>query len=106
MPLSPPRRTARLVLLAALGFSLLPWPAPARSAAGDDAAAAADRQAFEKAIRQRHRARLPEGDTQLNGFPVWLAKGGRLDRVVVAVEGFDPYNQLRARDWMILFQPA
>lgn len=101
-----PGRTAPLFFLAALLLSLLPWSAAAHRAAGDDAAAAADRQAFERAIRQPHRPRTPEGDTRLDGFPVWLAKDGRLDRIVVAVEGFDPYNQIRASDWMILFEPA
>jgi len=39
-------------------------------------------------------------DLQVGGFPVWLGRDGRLDRVVVMVEGFDLYGDFGAADWM------
>ena len=37
-------------------------------------------------------------DTQVEGFPVWFASGGRHDKVVVLLEGFDLYNRFSATD--------
>ena len=45
-------------------------------------------------------------DTQVDGFPVWLAAGGRPDKVVVLLEGFDLYNGFTAADNMRLIGPA
>jgi hypothetical protein len=39
-----------------------------------------------------------EPDARVAGFPVWLGRDGKLDRVVVAVEGFDLYNRYSATD--------
>ncbi len=38
-----------------------------------------------------HRYREP--DLHVEGFPVWLGKDAKLDRLVVLVEGFDVFNQ-------------
>ena len=40
------------------------------------------------------------------GFPVWTAAGGRLDKIVVCLEGFDLYNRISASDLMQLISPA
>ena len=37
-------------------------------------------------------------DTYVDGFPLWLGKNKRPDRVVVLVEGFDLYNSFSATD--------
>ena len=39
-----------------------------------------------------------EPDRTVDGFPVWLGRDGRLDRVVVLLEGFDLYNRYSATD--------
>ena len=39
------------------------------------------------------------------GFPVW-AGNGRLDKIVVCLEGFDLYNRISASDLMQLISPA
>lgn len=37
-------------------------------------------------------------DTYVDRFPVWLGQDGKMDRVVVLVEGFDLYNRYSATD--------
>jgi hypothetical protein len=45
-------------------------------------------------------------DTTVDGFPIWAGRGGRLDRIVVLVEGFDLYNRYSATDTMNLIGGA
>ncbi len=40
------------------------------------------------------------------GFPVWAAFNGRLDKIVVCLEGFDLYNRISATDVMEMISPA
>lgn len=47
-----------------------------------------------------------EPDLHVAGFPVWLGDDGRLDRVVVVLEGFDLYNLYTATRVMALIQSA
>jgi hypothetical protein len=41
-----------------------------------------------------------QADLTVDGFPVWLGRDRRLDRVVVIAEGFDLYNNVSASDIM------
>ncbi len=47
-----------------------------------------------------------EPDMQVGGFPVWLGRDKKIDRVVVVLEGFDLYNRYSATDSMRLIAPA
>ncbi len=47
-----------------------------------------------------------EADRHIRGFPVWSALNGRMDKVVVLLEGFDLYNRISATDLMGLISPA
>ena len=47
-----------------------------------------------------------EADRHIGGFPVWTALDGRMDKVVVVLEGFDLYNRISATDLMGLISPA
>ena len=47
-----------------------------------------------------------EPDRKVGGFPVWAARDGRMDKIVVVLEGFDLYNRISATDLMGLLSPA
>ena len=47
-----------------------------------------------------------EADRQVEGFPVWTARDGRLDKIVVVLEGFDLYNRVSATDLMQILTPV
>ncbi len=47
-----------------------------------------------------------EPDTHVDGFAVWLGADGKLDRVVVMVEGFDLNNQMTARGLLAMVGPV
>jgi hypothetical protein len=45
-------------------------------------------------------------DRHVEGFPLWLGRDGRADRIVVLVEGFDLYNRYSATDGLRLIGAA
>ena len=47
-----------------------------------------------------------EPDRMIDGFPVWSARNGSRDKVVVCLEGFDLYNRISASDLMQIIDPA
>lgn len=47
-----------------------------------------------------------EADRNVGGFPVWSARSGGLDKIVVCLEGFDLYNRISATDLMQILSPA
>src|SRR5690349_2960559 len=49
---------------------------------------------------------FPAPDMTVEGFPIWLGADGKLDRVVVLVEGFDLFNRMHARDLLRMVSPV
>lgn len=47
-----------------------------------------------------------EPDRTAAGFPIWDARNGHRDKIVVVLEGFDLYNRISATDLMGLISPA